>query len=54
MQMITKHRGTLIKSTGDGVLATFDGPARAVRCARGDAAAYQRFSCRQKPHRRVR
>ena len=23
----------LVKSTGDGVLATFDGPARAVRCA---------------------
>jgi class 3 adenylate cyclase len=25
--------GTFVKSTGDGVLATFDGPARAVRCA---------------------
>ena len=25
--------GQLIKSMGDGVLATFDGPARAVRCA---------------------
>jgi class 3 adenylate cyclase/alpha-beta hydrolase superfamily lysophospholipase len=32
-QMIDKHRGTLIKSTGDGILATFDGPGRAVRCA---------------------
>jgi class 3 adenylate cyclase len=32
-QMIGKHRGTLIKSTGDGILATFDGPGRAVRCA---------------------
>jgi class 3 adenylate cyclase len=32
-QMVEKHRGTLIKSTGDGVLATFDGPGRAVRCA---------------------
>jgi class 3 adenylate cyclase len=30
---IRRHRGRLIKSTGDGVLATFDGPARAVRCA---------------------
>jgi class 3 adenylate cyclase len=31
--------GRLVKATGDGVLATFDGPARAVRCARaiGDA-----------------
>jgi class 3 adenylate cyclase len=25
-------RGHTIKSTGDGVLATFDGPARAIRC----------------------
>jgi class 3 adenylate cyclase len=32
-QMIEKHRGNLIKTTGDGVLATFDGPGRAVRCA---------------------
>src|SRR5258708_33692246 len=27
-------RGRQIKTTGDGVLATFDGPARAIRCAR--------------------
>jgi class 3 adenylate cyclase len=32
-QVIGRHRGNLIKSTGDGVLATFDGPGRAVRCA---------------------
>src|SRR6202795_337126 len=32
-QMVEKHRGTLVKSTGDGILATFDGPGRAVRCA---------------------
>jgi pimeloyl-ACP methyl ester carboxylesterase len=32
-QVIDRHRGSLIKSTGDGVLATFDGPGRAVRCA---------------------
>jgi class 3 adenylate cyclase len=25
-------RGRTVKSTGDGVLATFDGPARAIRC----------------------
>jgi class 3 adenylate cyclase len=25
--------GTLVKTTGDGVLATFDGPGRAIRCA---------------------
>jgi class 3 adenylate cyclase/pimeloyl-ACP methyl ester carboxylesterase len=32
-QSVEKHRGHLIKTTGDGVLATFDGPGRAVRCA---------------------
>jgi class 3 adenylate cyclase/alpha-beta hydrolase superfamily lysophospholipase len=31
---IGSHRGTLVKSTGDGALATFDGPARAIRCGR--------------------
>jgi len=30
---IGRYRGRWIKSTGDGVLATFDGPTRAVRCA---------------------
>ena len=30
---ITRFRGRGIKSTGDGVLATFDGPGRGVRCA---------------------
>ncbi|HKU06884.1 MAG TPA: adenylate/guanylate cyclase domain-containing protein [Bradyrhizobium sp.] len=32
-QTIARHRGVLVKSTGDGVLATFDGPGRAIRCA---------------------
>ncbi len=31
---VDRHRGRYVKSTGDGVLATFDGPARAVRAAR--------------------
>jgi len=31
---ITRFRGLEIKSTGDGVLATFDGPSRGVQCAR--------------------
>lgn len=34
-RQIEAQRGRLIKTTGDGVLATFDGPARAVRCAAG-------------------
>jgi pimeloyl-ACP methyl ester carboxylesterase len=30
---IERQRGRQVKTLGDGVLATFDGPARAVRCA---------------------
>jgi len=30
---IARFRGRWIKCTGDGALATFDGPARAIRCA---------------------
>jgi class 3 adenylate cyclase len=39
MAEITKHRGTYIHTTGDGLLATFDGPARAVRCAQAIGSA---------------
>jgi class 3 adenylate cyclase len=31
--LLAQYSGRLVKSTGDGVLATFDGPARAIRCA---------------------
>ena len=30
---LARYRGKEIKTTGDGILATFDGPARGVRCA---------------------
>src|SRR5205823_762969 len=30
---ISRFRGREVKTTGDGFLATFDGPARAIRCA---------------------
>jgi class 3 adenylate cyclase len=32
-QHVRSHRGRLINSGDDGVLATFDGPGRAIRCA---------------------
>ena len=30
---LDRFRGRAVKTLGDGVLATFDGPARAIRCA---------------------
>jgi class 3 adenylate cyclase len=40
-RQIERYRGRQVKSTGDGVLATFDGPLAAVTCGRAirDAAA---------------
>ena len=32
-EILHQYRGREIKTSGDGLLATFDGPARAVRCA---------------------
>lgn len=32
-RFVAAFRGRVVKFTGDGVLATFDGPARAIRCA---------------------
>jgi class 3 adenylate cyclase len=51
-QIVMKYRGRLIKSTGDGILATFDGPARAVWCALAlrDAAHDQGISLRAGLH----
>jgi pimeloyl-ACP methyl ester carboxylesterase len=36
---LERFRGRYVDSTGDGMLATFDGPARAVRCAQAILAA---------------
>ena len=32
-RLVEEFGGQLIKTTGDGILATFDGPGRAIRCA---------------------
>jgi DNA-binding SARP family transcriptional activator/pimeloyl-ACP methyl ester carboxylesterase len=42
-QHVRSHRGRLRRSTADSMLATFDAPGQAIRCAaaiRGDAAAH--------------
>ncbi len=38
---VERFRGREVKTLGDGFLVTFDGPARAVRCARSIAEAVQ-------------
>jgi class 3 adenylate cyclase len=32
-RLVEQFHGRLVKTTGDGILATFDGPGRAIRCA---------------------
>ena len=41
---VGEARGSVIKCTGDGVLATFNGPGRAVRCAAAIRAEVHRLS----------
>jgi class 3 adenylate cyclase len=40
---LERHQGREVKNTGDGVLAIFDGPARAIRCATAVASATDRL-----------
>lgn len=40
---LARFRGREIKTLGDGMLATFDGPARAIRCARAVTEAVRRL-----------
>jgi len=42
-QQLNRFRGREIQTTGDGFLAVFDGPARAVRCARAISSAVARL-----------
>lgn len=46
LELVERHRGKLIKSTGDGFLAIFDGPGRAVRCALAMSAASNQIGLR--------
>jgi class 3 adenylate cyclase len=40
-RQLERHQGREVKTTGDGFLATFDGPARAIRCGRSIAEVVQ-------------
>ena len=40
---LARHRGVEIATAGDGFFATFDGPARAVRCALAIASSSERL-----------
>ena len=42
-EVVEQYRGKMVKSTGDGILATFDGPGRGVRCALAFEAATQQI-----------
>jgi class 3 adenylate cyclase len=44
--MLGRHRGREVDTAGDGFLATFDGPARAVRCAQAIAEAMKPIGLR--------
>ena len=43
---IVRFSGSEVDTAGDGFLATFDGPARAVRCARSVSRAVERLGIR--------
>jgi class 3 adenylate cyclase len=44
-RQIERHRGRLVKSMGDGVLAVFDAPGRAVRCAQAIMDDIHQLGC---------
>jgi class 3 adenylate cyclase len=45
-QQLERHRGREIDTAGDGFLAAFDGPARAIRCARATVDAVKDLGIR--------
>ena len=42
--VVARYRGEFVRGTGDGMVATFDGPARAVRCAQAIVEAVKPLS----------
>jgi class 3 adenylate cyclase len=40
---VERHRGRVVDTAGDGMLVTFDGPARGIRCARALQAAARTY-----------
>lgn len=40
-RQVERHGGRVVNHTGDGILATFDGPARAVRCGQAITSGAQ-------------
>ncbi len=48
-QRLARFRGRHVNTTGDGTLATFDGPARAIECGRAIAAGVRDLDSRCAP-----
>jgi class 3 adenylate cyclase len=38
-RVVQEFQGQLVKTTGDGILATFDSPGRGIRCGRAPRRA---------------
>jgi class 3 adenylate cyclase len=43
---LSRHRGREVNTTGDGFMACFDGPARAIRCAQAISEALRTLGVR--------
>jgi class 3 adenylate cyclase len=50
-ELTQRFGGTVVKSTGDGHLATFDGPTQAIRCAEALRAEVTGEDCLKKKGR---
>src|SRR5262249_13336447 len=48
LREVNRFRGREVKTLGDGSLATFDGPARAIRCGQAIAEAARKLGLEEK------